>query len=285
MKIIVNLLILIIGLLLLSACGNENKKTAGNSPQQNGVENSPEKDEWIQRYNLEHQKKFTSQRTPCDTIALEEFVLDNYPDGTYLVNFDKTSTYSLSKPAVIYYGKNRNFIFAVIAKSRPGERLIETKNIVGYDQSFIDLDSTDLGTAFFFLTLFECNNGNFSIIWETPIPSHGGFNRLTLKTWRSKNIPFIEVNFHYGRGIGHINYNYFLIDGLKKEPHLLMTYEGINFKRTIANVNNDLYPDYFEYIFYDLGNRVFSKDSVAFIWDKKDSVYVNTRNHRQTRLY
>jgi hypothetical protein len=76
-----------------------------------------------------------------------------------------------------------------------------------------------------------------------------------------------------------------LIDGIANKPHLLMTYEGINFKRTIANVNDDEFPDYYEYIYYDSGNRIIEKDSVSFIWNIKDSVYVNTRNHRQTRPY
>ena len=65
----------------------------------------------------------------------------------------------------------------------------------------------------------------------------------------------------------------------------MMTYKGINFKRTIANVNDDRYPDYYEHIYYDLDDRVFTKDSVAFVWKQMDSVYFNTRNNKQTRLY
>ena len=68
-------------------------------------------------------------------------------------------------------------------------------------------------------------------------------------------------------------------------PHLLMTYKGIDFQRTIANVNNDKFPDYYEYLYYDLPNRIYAADSIPFYWDVKDSVYVNTRNHRQTRPY
>ncbi len=284
MKISLIILTLVICFVFIAGCTSEeeNRQTP---PYSNGVENSPEKDAWIQSYNLEHQKKLATERKPCDTIAVKEFILNNYPEGTYLVDFDITSAYSVKKPAVIYYGRNNDYIFTVIARSRPGERLIEPNNIVGYDQSFIDLDSTDLGTAFFYLTLLKCKDNNFDVIWEAPIPSHGGFNRFAVKKWRYKNIPFIEVNFHYGRGIGHINYNYFLIEGLEKQPHLLMTYEGINFKRTIANVNNDEYPDYYEYVYYDSGDRVMVRDSVAFIWSKKDSVYINTRNRRQTRPY
>lgn len=173
----------------------------------------------------------------------------------------------------------------IVAKSKEGERLIEVKNIVGYDQSFIDLDSTELGTAFFFLTLFECKDKSLRAVWKSPIPSHGGFNTFEMKYWKHKNIPYIRVNFHYAQGIGHIVYNYFFINGIKSKPHLMMTYEGINFKRTIADVNDDNYPDYYEYLYYDLGNRVFPKDSVAFRWDLVKKIYINTRNSRQTRLY
>ena len=250
-----------------------------------GVEYSPEKDARIQQYNLEQQKKYAGQRTPCDTLALKEFVLDTYPEGSYLLDCDKTLSYSIPKTAVIYYQKGGNYVFGVVAKSHEGERLIEPKNIIGYDQSFIDLDSTELGTAYFYLTLFQCENGNFEKVWETLIPSHGGFNNISLKTWRYNNTPFIEANFHYGRGTGHINYNYFMIDGINEIPHLLMTYEGINFKRTMANINDDKYPDYYEHIYYDLGSRIFSKDSVAFVWNEKDSLYVNSRNKRQKRPY
>jgi hypothetical protein len=268
---------------ILMNCNEEPKK--GNLLQKEGVEYSPEKDARIQQYNLERQKKLSGNSTPCDTLALKEYILDNYSEGSYLVNSDKTLNYNIPKPAVIYYNKNRSYIFSVVAKSRKGERLIEPRNIVGYDQSFIDLDSTELGTAYFYLTLFECSSGDFNVIWESLIPSHGGFNHIMLKKWKYNNIPFIEANFHYGRGTGHINYNYFLIDGIAKKPHLLMTYEGINFKRTIANVNDDEFPDYYEYIYYDSGDKIIEKDSVSFVWNIKDSVYVNTRNHRQTRPY
>ncbi len=106
-----------------------------------------------------------------------------------------------------------------------------------------------------------------------------------MRNWIYNGTPFVKIDFYYARGSGHIDYNYFLIKGLTNYPHLLTTYKGINFERTLANVNNDEYPDYYEHIFYDLGNRVYSRDSVAFVWDKKDSVYVNSRNRRQTRPY
>ena len=282
MNSIITKLIIASSLLFLS-CTDENEKW---KREQTGIEDvalNPEKDAEIQQSNLEHKKKFSTQRTPCDTLSLMDFVLNNYPKGTYLVESDKTVTYNIPKPAVIYF--DRNYILCVIAKSKEGERLIEVKNIVGYDQSFIDLDSTELGTAFFFLTLFECKDGSIQRIWESPVPSHGGFNNIKLEKWKSKNIQYVKVNFHYAQGTGHIDYNYFLVDGITKPPHLIMTYAGINFKRTIENLNDDLYPDYYEYLYYDLGNRVYPKDSIGFVWNPVKNVYVNTRNNKQTRLY
>jgi len=278
-------LFIIFSSIILFSCNDKGEIEQVSTGSDERVAYSPEKDAKIQRYNLELQKEQAGNRKPCDALALSEFILETYPEGSYLVNLDKTLTFDVPKSAIITYNKDPKYLFAVIAKSRPGERLIETKNIVGYDQSFIDLDSTELGTAFFYLTLFECNAGYLQVVWESPIPSHGGFNNLSLYKWNFKNTPYIRVNFHYGRGIGHIDYNYFLIYGLRSEPHLLMTYEGINFKRTIANVNDDKYPDYYEFIFYDLEDRVFSSDSVAFIWQPEESVYINTRNKRQTRPY
>lgn len=271
----------------LSACGGNNEDEDNvKFGSDEGVEYSPSRDENIQRYNLERRKELAGSRTPCDTISLVEHVLNTFPEGTYLMEFDKKLTYNVPKPAVLYYNQaGGNYTFGVIARSRPGERLIESKNIIGYDQSFIDLDSTKLGTAFFYLCLFECTGGGWNTVWETPIPSHGGFNDIIFNTWQHRGINYVKVNFYYGEGIGHINYNYFMLDGLTSEPHLLMTYEGINFKRSLANVNNDKFPDYYEHVYYDLGNRVFSNDSVPFVWIPEDSLYVNTRNKEQTRPY
>jgi len=275
--------LILLSLFFLLSCTDKNEKW---KEEKSGIEDvalNPEKDAQIQQSNLEHKKKFSSQRSLCDTLSLIEFILNNYPKGTYLIESDKTVTYNIPKPAVICYDKN--YILCVIAKSKEGERLIEVKNIVGYDQSFIDLDSTELGTAFFFLTLFECNNNSFQRIWESPVPSHGGFNNMKLEKWENKNIEYVKINFHYAQGSGHIDYNYFLVDGITNPPHLMMTYEGINFKRSIANLNDDLYPDYYEYLYYDLGNKVYPKDSIAFVWNSVNNVYVNTRNNKQTRLY
>jgi hypothetical protein len=216
-----------------------------------------------------------------------EYIFDNYPAGTYLLEFDRTTTYNVPKSAIVYFTDKdgTKFVFTIIATSRPGERLIEPSNVVGYDQSFIDLDSTKLGTPFLYLVLFECRGENLIKQWEAPIPSHGGFNSIALKKWDYNGTYYIENNFHYAQGIGHINYNYFLIDNIRNYPHLLMTYEGTSLKRSLANINNDKYPDYYEYVIYNLKDKVYSKDSVAFNWSPKDTLYINTNNKKQTRRY
>ena len=268
---------------VFTSCGKKEEENKSAESQQ--VEYSPQKDEDIQRYNLEVRKKTAKTRTPSDTIAVIEYVLNNYPSGTYLVDFDKTLTYNVPQPALIYFNQGGTYIFGVIARSKPGERLIESKNIIGYDQSYIDLDSTKLGTAFFYLCLFQCVNDQLSTVWEAPIPSHGGFNRFFMTKWDFNGCPYIDVNFHYAQGVGHIDYNYFFVNGITAFPHLLMTYKGINFERTIANVNNDKYPDYFEYPFVDLGDRLIKRNPVPFVWSVEDSLYVNTLNKKQTRPY
>ncbi len=270
-------------IIISTSCDDTTTEIKKNEVEETEVAYLPEKDTEIQRKNLELQKKAAADRFPCDTLALKEFILNTFPEGTYIVDFDKTVTYDIPKSAVIYFGEG--YTLAVIAKSGADERLIEMKNVVGYEQSFIDLDSTELGTPFFYLALFECSKNSFKNIWETPIPSHGGFNNFSLENWKYKNTQYVKVNFHYAQGIGHIDYNYFIIDGLAKTPHLLMTYEGINFKRKITNYNNDEFPDYYEYVYYDTGDRVYIKDSVAFVWNVEEKVYTNTRNSKQTRQY
>jgi hypothetical protein len=276
----VNLFILVIFALAAFNCGSKEDNSAGYQQQ---VEHSPQKDINIQRYNVAEERKHSGVSSPCDTFALAEYILNTYPSGSYLVTLDKTGSFSVPRHAVMYL--QEGYVAALVATSRPGERLIELKNIVGYDQSFIDLDSTKLGTAFFYLTLFYCNNGTFENIWEVPVPNHGGFNNFSLERWAYKRTPYIKVNFHYARGIGHIDYNYFMVEGWENKPHLLMTYLGINFKRTVANNNNDEFPDYYEFAFYDFQDRITVVDSIPFIWDTKENVYVNTRNKKQTRPY
>ena len=285
LSVIKNILLILFLTVLIIGCEENQKKESSGSVNDIDVANSPERDAEIQKYNLEQLKKNTPERKPCDEISIREFLMNYYPEGTYLVNVDNVLPDKQTKPALLWYPDNNHFIFSVIAKSRPGERLIDQKNIVGYDQSYIDLDSTDLGTAFFYLVLMECVNNSIDIVWESVIPSHGGFNNFFLKTWKYKNIPYIQVDFHYAQGTGHIDYNYFLIDGIRNKPHLIMTYEGINFKRTISNINNDDYPDYYEHIYFDSGTRINERDSVGFTWNTKDSVYVNSRNKKQVRPY
>src|SRR5574338_811532 len=81
---------------ILLSCGGEKE----NKDSQAGSETaySPDKDAVIQKYNLEQQKKQAAKRFPCDTIALKEFILSHYPEGTYLVDFDKTLTYNIPGP-------------------------------------------------------------------------------------------------------------------------------------------------------------------------------------------
>lgn len=278
-------LFILFALMILSTCKEESKETVSVNFKEK-VEFSAEKDASIQMYNLEKMKSETASRFPCDTISVIEFIIKNFPTGTYLLRIDKSSVYDIPKPAVIYYETNEGkFIFALIARSKPGERFIEPSNIVGYDQSFIDLDSTKLGTPFIYLVLFECKGEQLYTVWEAPIPSHGGFNKFAVKNWSPKAITYIEVNFHYGQGVGNINYNYFLVDGIRNQPHLLMTYDGIDFRRTLANINDDKFPDYYEHIFYSLPDRVIHKDSVAFIFNQKDSLYHSTEGRKITRRY
>lgn len=242
------------------------------------------KDKDIREYNLEIEKEQATKRTPCDAIAVEEFVLENYEEGSYLVEFDKTYTYSLHKPAVLpHTTNNAKLVFAVIAKSKPGERLVERKNIVGYESSFINLDSTKLGTAFFFLTMFECYEDQLVPVWEAEVPRHGGFNFMNMNVWSHNRTPFITLNFEDGIISGHRDYNYFFLDGYFERPHLLETYEGLVHKRTMQNLDNDKYPDYYEYRFNE--KLLSIRDSIPFKWDEKRKVYHSPVNRRWIRKY
>ena len=280
MKIVKMLLALSL-VIFLFACGS-------NEGDRNGSDaaTSDSKDKAIRNYNLDVEKDQAKNRFPCDTIALQQYILDSYPAGSYLVDMAKTFTYTLPKPAVLYYKGDRNYIFAVIAQSKRGERNIETKNIVGYESSFINLDSTKLGTAFFWLTLFQCDGeGNFTRLWESEVPSHGGFASMALKTWRPKNIQYIQLYFMDGIISGHRDYNFFMVDGITKPPHLLETYEGIAHKRTMADVNHDSIPDYYEYRFADSTSYIRQLDSIPFFWSDKKQLYITNTNKRWFRKY
>ncbi len=270
-------------LLLLSvACSKTEEGGIGGKAD---AAHSGSKEKSLREYNIEQAQRLKRSKNPCDTLALKQYILDNYPAGTLLVQMDRTYSYNIPKEAVIYYRhKGHTYIFALIAKSKPGERNIETKNVVGYESSFINLDSTKLGTAFFFLTLFECENNTFHKIWESEVPIHGGFNKMRLKRWRPKNILFVELNYEDGIISGHRNYNFFLVDGIKKPPHLLETYIGLAHKRTMTNINNDKYPDYFEYRYID-STYIRQYDSIPFYWDTSRHLYVTKVNKRWTRKY
>lgn len=247
---------------------------------------STAKDEEIREYNIGIEKEQTSKRFPCDTISLKEYILDNYEPGTYLLEFDRTYTYNIPKSAVIYFNDaGTNYILGVIVKSKPGERNIERKNVIGFESSYINLDSTKLGTAFFWLTLFECKDEQFSRIWESEVPIHGGFNKMSIKTWSPKNIKYVELNYEDGIISGHRNYNFFAIDGWRKPPHLLETYVGIVHKRRMALVNQDKFPDYFEFRFAEDSMRIRQIDSIPFYWSEKRQLYITDRNPRWFRKF
>lgn len=318
-KILFNCL-LIISVFQFVSCSDEpevDKKSGGEinrsdipEGQEEQVEFNPNKDYAIVEFNLAEREKLAQKRFPCDTLALAKYVIEEAKTsgekGSYLVDFDKIFTYSVPAYATVYeQKKDTTYIFGLIAKSRLTDgrdiRVVEPKNLIGFLQSYIDLDSTELGTALFYLTLYRCSDNQFTRVWEAEVPNHGGFNRMWMRKWDVKidtvkknipggkdfikTIPYIQVQFHWAIGQGHFNFNYFMVDGIEKTPHLLLTYIGINFKRTMVNLNNDKFPDYYEYLYYDTGDRVTAVDSIGFVWREKDSLYYNTRNPRQTRKY
>lgn len=278
MKLSKLLLTILAGFIIIAGCSSEDTG-------EGDAAHSTSKDAALREYNIEVEKEQTKNRFPCDTISLKEYVLDTYERGSYLVEFDRTFIYNVPKSAVIYFNDGANYILALIAKSKPGERNIELTNVTGYESGFVNLDSTKLGTAFFWLTLFECKDGNFEMVWESEVPIHGGFNKMSIKTWRPKNIKYVELNYEDGIISGHRNFNFFLIDGWRKPPHLLETYVGIVHKRNLSNVNNDKFPDYFEYRFAEDSLRIRIIDSIPFYWSDKRQLYITNRNSRWFRKY
>lgn len=257
----------------------------GTDDAQKEVAHDESTDLSIQEYTLRERIKMATQRFPGDTLELMEFILKNYDPGTYLLDVDKTFSTNTPRSAVIY-GKSKDSldIYALIARSKKDdERTVEIKNLIGYDASFIDFDSTELGTAYFFLNHYKYAGGTFSKVWEAPVPTHGGFNMLTMETWDKKKIPYIKIRFYDAEDIGHIDYNYFFVGGIDSMPHLVASYEGINARRSLTDLNNDRYPDYFEYVYFDTGREIVVADSVPFVF--RDSVYVNTRNPKQKRKF
>ncbi len=302
------ILVALLGIFLLISCGGDSgdeessrrtKKAELDNPETKASESkeyyksddaavSGSKEKDIRERNLEIQARQAANRTPCDTLSLQEYLIDNYPAGTYLVEFDETLKYPFRRPAVIYLKQEETLVLAVIAKSKEGERFVEVKNLVGYESSFSNLDSTRLGTAFFYLTMFECDgSGNFSMVWEERIPIHNGFNSMKIKRWGKDNTPYCELNFEAGIISGFRNYNYFFVDGFKQNPHLLETYTGLSKKRIMADVNKDKYPDYYEFRFIvdDTSLYIRQLDSVPFYWDEKKNLYVTRYSSRLYRKY
>ena len=275
-------IIFIILTVVIASCGDGERITEN-------PEYSADRERNIRKYNLEVAKEQSKTRSACDTLALEEYIIDHYPAGTYLLSMNKTSVYDIPRKAVIYYEdqcSRMQYVLACIVKSKECGRFVEPSNVIGYDASFINLDSTKLGTALFYLTLFECSKSeSFRKVWEKIIPSQGGFNYIRLKKWRPKNIPYVEVNFSDGIISGHRNYNYFFIDGIENTPHLLETYDGISYRRTLANVDNDIYPDYYEYRFLYNSRRISVRDSIPFHWDNKKHLYITDVNKKWFRKY
>ncbi len=285
-NIIKTLLLVGFAFVFVLACSEEKSTRESGLGSAGDAAHSAAKEKSTREYKLEHEKELRKKQVPCDTLSLQEYILDNYPAGTLLVVMDRTTPDKLPRPAVIYYNKGgKKYVFALLAKSKPGERNIETKNVVGYESSFINLDSTKLGTAFFFLTLYECIDNEFHEVWEAAVPIHGGFNRMTLKRWKPKNILYVELNYEDGIISGHRNYNFFLVDGLRKPPHLLETYVGIAHKRTMTDLNHDKYPDYYEYRYVDSTYYVHLIDSIPFYWDTTKHLYVTKVNPRWFRKY
>lgn len=238
----------------------------------------------IQEFVIREKMKNAVSRFAGDTLDLALHVIKDYPPGSYLADLDNISTNFAKKGAVIYFTeKGKKYVFALIVKSMEGGKLIEIDNFTGYNSSFVDYDSTNLGTAFFFLTLFSYDSSDFTKVWEEIIPQSGGLMNFTYSTWGKLKIPFVNVHFFSAPQLSNDEYKFFLVNGLENKPHLLNVYEGHIRRRRVADINQDSIPDYYEWrVFYTDSSRTFL-DSIGFIW--KDTVYVNTRNPRMTRKY
>ena len=275
------LIIVFLPLMLISiSCGGDSSQESGDAAT------SGEKTEELRDKNIAIAAEQTKNRFPCDTIALRQYVLDTYDAGTSLLMTEPEYTYSLPRAAVVYYKEQSDqYVFALLTTSKAGERIVEPKNITGFSSSYINLDSTKLGTALMFLVLFKCDGESFSEVWRSEVPIHGGFRKITLKTWKPKNIKYIELNYEDGIISGHRNYNFFMVDGLMKPPHLMETYIALVHKRTMADVNNDKYPDYYEYRFIDSTRYIRILDSIPFYWSQDRKLYITKANSRWFRKY
>lgn len=238
----------------------------------------------IQEYILRERIKTARTRFDGDTLDLMQHILDNYEPGSYLADIDNPNSNVQKQSAVIYVKeKAGTYVFAMIVKSIIQEKLVEAENFIGYDASFVDYDSTKLGTAGFYLTLFKNEGKDFTKLWETLIPASGGFNNFYYESWGNYKIPSVRCRFYNAVIIGADDYSYFLVNGIESPPHLLNTYDGFAKRRRIADINKDSIPDYYEWSVIVTDSLRQWIDSTGFIW--KDSVYVNTRNPKQKRKW
>lgn len=268
--------------LLFVRCGSDDALSTN-------VEIEAAKERSVKKRNLEIAQSRAENDKECDTLDLEEFIIDNYPPGSHLMFVSRKSVYDVPTKAVIYHKDKCNrfqYVLAVIVESKECERLVEPNNLVGYEASFINFDSTKLGTALFNLTLFECSkNGLFNKVWEKFVPSQGGFVSMKLKRWKPYNVEYVELKFSDGIISGSRNYNYFFMDGIENLPHLIETYEGIGHKRTLADHDKNLFPDYYEYRFSRKRNKISIRDSIPFYWNSNNKLYVTKINKNWFRKY
>ena len=103
-KLIYPIILLI--LLFLLSCNKKEESENKELDYNREAAFDSQKDAEIQKYNLDLRKQKTKERLPCDTISVMEYVFENYPSGTYLLESDRTTTYNIPDPAVIYYNEN-----------------------------------------------------------------------------------------------------------------------------------------------------------------------------------
>ncbi len=123
MKNSVKYLLIIFSAIFLFSCTDSGEVDQVSTGSDERVAYSPEKDAKIQRYNLEQQKKQAGNRTPCDALAINEFVLETYPEGSYLVNFDKTLTFDVPNPAVINYNQDSKYSICSYSQIKTGRKV------------------------------------------------------------------------------------------------------------------------------------------------------------------
>ncbi|HOP49129.1 MAG TPA: hypothetical protein PK887_00745 [Ignavibacteriales bacterium] len=219
-----------------------------------------------------------------DTLSFKKWIERNFEPNTVLLKCYQRNTKNIKYAVINYkYSNDTNYIFAVVAQPKELKIKINLDDLVGYYSSFGNLDSTKKGTAFFYLLLVANYGNEYKILWKELIPIHNGFDIVYLENWPVKNKDYIVVQFFDAISQGTRRFNYFLINSLFNKPHLLETYSGIDNLRRLANINDDEYPDYYEFYFLNNNNMIKMGDSVGFIWDGK--VYYNVKNPKQTREY